>query len=137
MIEFEGLNYLAIVAVWLINCAVGAYWYSPAGFAQQWNKLTGVDIMKIPEKQATKILLAVVGSALIQAFALGLVLNSLGADKLVDGLLTGLVLWLGFVTATTVGTALYQRRSWSFIWLNSTYFLVVIGIGSVVLTLWQ
>lgn len=35
MIEFEGLNYLAIVAAWLVNCAVGAYWYSPAGFAKK------------------------------------------------------------------------------------------------------
>lgn len=137
MIEFEGLNYLAVVVAWLVNCAVGAFWYSPAGFAKQWAKLTGVDIMKIPQKEATNILMSVIVSGLVQALALGLVLNSLGVTKLADGLLAGLVLWLGFVTATTVGVTLYQRRSWSFLWLNSAYFLVVMGINSIILTLWK
>lgn len=93
--------------------------------------------MKIPQKEATNILMSVIVAGFVQAFALGLVLNALGVDKLTDGLLAGLVLWLGFVTATTVGVTLYQRRSWSFLWLNSAYFLVVMGINSVILTLWK
>src|SRR5690606_27084899 len=128
-------NYLAIVVAWLVNCVVGAFWYSPAGFAKRWHKLTGVDIMKTPEKEATRTLIAVIISCFVQAFALGLVLNSLGVDKLADGLYAGLLLWLGFVTATTVGVTLYQRLSWKFLYLNSAYFLVVMGINSIILTL--
>lgn len=137
MLELIGLNYWAILVVWIIYMAVGAFWYSPAGFAKQWTKLTGIDILKIPENQATKILLFVALSALIQTFTLAVVLNSLDVTSVVNGLLAGLVLWFGFTAATTVGVTLYSQRSWGFWWLNSAYFLVVMLVGSVILTLWQ
>lgn len=136
MLDFGDLNYWAVVVAWVINCAVGAFWYSPAGFAKQWKQYTGVDIMKIPTQEANKILGSVVVSGLLQAFTLAVVLNSLNVTEAAEGLKVGLLLWLGLVTATTVGVTLYQRRPWSFLWLNSAYFLIVIGINSIVLTVW-
>ena len=137
MLEFEGLNYWAIIVAWLVNAAVGAYWYSPKGFSKQWTKHTGIDILKIPEKQATNILLSVLASALVQAFILALVINSLNATTALHGLAVGAGLWLGFVAATTVGTTLYSKRSWRFWWLNSSYFLIVMLINAVVLAIWR
>jgi len=137
MLEFEGINYWAVVVAWVINCAVGAFWYSPAGFAKRWAKYTGVDIMKIPEKEATKILGFVVLSSLVQALTLAVVVNSLDITKAVDGLVTGFVLWLGLTAATTVGVTLYSRRSWSFWWLNSSYFLLVMTVNSIILAIWN
>lgn len=137
MLEFEGINYWAVVAAWAVNCAVGAFWYSPAGFAKQWKKHTSIDILKIPEKEATRILGAVIVSSFIQALALAVVLHSLNVTETVNGLVTGLVLWLGFTAATTVGVTLYSRRSWAFLWLNSSFFLLVMAINSVLLTVWR
>lgn len=137
MLELEGINYWAVVVAWIVNCAVGAYWYSPAGFAKQWKAHTGVDLLKIPQKQATNILLSVVVSGAVQAFTLALVLNSLNVSNAMEGLVAGLVLWIGLVAATTVGTTLYQRRSWKFLWLNTSYFLVVMAVNSVILAVWQ
>lgn len=137
MLELEGINYWAVVVAWIVNCAVGAYWYSPAGFAKQWKAHTGVDLLKIPEKESTRILISVVVSGAIQAFTLALILNSLGVSTLTEGLVAGLVLWFGLVAATTVGVTLYSRKSWKFILLNSSYFLVVMMINSIILATWQ
>ena len=137
MLEFDGINYWAVVVAWLVNVIVGALWYSPAGFAKQWTALTGIDILKIPQAEATKILVAVAVSAAVQAFALALMLNSIDVASASEGLMAGFVLWLGFTTATTVGVTLYQRRSWSFLWLNASYFLVVICLNSIILGMWQ
>jgi hypothetical protein len=137
MLDFIGLNVGAFVVVWGVYMVVGAIWYSPAGFAQQWHKYTGVDIMKIPTRRANEILLAVALSSLVQAIALGVIINSLDVTSLLNGLLIGLALWLGFTTATTVGVTLYQRLSWGFFWINSAYFLVVMTLGSIIFTLWQ
>lgn len=137
MLDFGDLNYWAIITAWVISCAVGAFWYSPKGFAKQWKQQTGVDIMKIPEQEATKILGYVVASAAVQVISLAVVLNSLNVTEAAEGLKAGLLLWLGFVAATTVGTTLYQRRTWKFLWLNSSYFLIVIAINSVILGVWQ
>lgn len=137
MIEHEGLNHLAVLIAWLINCAVGAYWYSPAGFGKLWAKLSGVDHLAMPENEATKTLGFIILSAAVQAAALALILNSLNVTEMLNGLLVGVVLWAGFVAATTVGNTLYQRLSWKFWWLNASYFLVVMLINSVLLTIWR
>ena len=137
MLDFAGINYWAVLVVWALYLAVGAYWYSEAGFAKLWTKYTGIDILKIPTEKATKILLSIIASSLVQVYALALILNSLHVTDAWQGLLIGLVLWFGFTTLTTVGVTLYSERSWRFIWLNSAYFLVVMAIGSVILTIWQ
>ena len=137
MLEHEGLNHLAVLVAWLVNCAVGAYWYSPAGFGKLWAKLSGVDHMAMPENEATKTLGFIILSAAVQAAALALIFNSLNVTGVVNGLLVGFVLWVGFVAATTVGNTLYQRLSWKFWWLNASYFLVVMLINSVLLAIWR
>lgn len=136
MLEFDGINYWAVAVAWIVNCAVGAYWYSPAGFARQWKIYTGVDLLKIPEKEATRTLISVVISGFVQAVTLAVVLNSLGASTGIEGLVAGLVLWFGLVAATSVGVTLYARRSWKLIGLNSSYFLIVMAVNSVLLSIW-
>lgn len=137
MVELDGINYLAIAAVWILYMAVGAWWYSPAGFAKQWAKHTGVDIMKFPTNKANQIIGFVSLSALIQSVALAVILNSLDITTVTEGLLATFVIWLGFTSATTVGVTLYSKRSWKFLWLNSSYFLITMSIGSVILSVWQ
>ncbi len=137
MLQFEGLNYMAVVVAWIINCAVGALWYSPMGFAKQWAKLTGQDIMEIPQNEATKILGFVVVSGLLQAATLAVVIHSLGAGTASQGAQIGLLLWLGLTAATTIGVTLYQRLGWKFWWLNASYFLVVMLVNSVLLAVWR
>jgi hypothetical protein len=137
MIEFAGINYWAVAVIWLIYVVVGAFWYSPAGFSKQWAKLTGIDIMKLPQNEATNALISVAASAVVQVLALAIVVNSLGITTAMSGLAAGLILWLGFTTATTVGVTLYQRRSWKFLCLNSSYFLLVMAVGSIILAVWR
>lgn len=136
MLEFEGINYWAVLVAWLVNVVVGAFWYSPVAFAKRWEHYTGIDIMKIPQDEANKTIGFVALSAIVQAFTLAVILNSLGVTTAVDGLITGAFLWLGLTAATTVGVTLYSRRSWKFLWLNSSYFLVVMAVNSMLLAVW-
>lgn len=137
MLELEGINYWALLVVWLVYVVVGAFWYSPAGFAKQWTRHTKIDILKMPQNEATQALISVAISAFLQATTLAIVLNSLGTETLTNGLMVGVLLWLGLTAATTVGVTLYQRRSWGFLWLNSSYFLLVMLVGSAILAMWQ
>ena len=137
MLEFDGLNYFAIAVVWLLYVVVGAFWYSPIGFGKQWSALSGVDMMGIPQNEATRTLVYVVISAVVQAGVLAVVLNTMGADSIGDGVTGGVVLWLGFAAATTVGTTHYLRLGWKFWALNAAYFLVVMAVGGAILGLWD
>ncbi len=137
MLDLEGINYWAVLVIWILYMAVGAWWYSKVGFAKQWTKHTGINILKIPTKQANNIITSVALSALVQVYVLAVVLHSLDVTTATNGLLTGLFIWLGFTAATTVGVTLYSKRNWKFLWLNSSYFLVVMAIGSVVFAVWR
>jgi Protein of unknown function (DUF1761) len=136
MWEFGDINYWAVLVAWLVNVVIGAFWYSPAGFGAQWSKYTGVDMMKIPQNEATKIIIFVAVSGLVQAMTLATVVAGLGAATAIEGLQVGLLLWFGMVTATTVGNTLYQGLGWRFLALNSSYFLVVMQINAVILAVW-
>lgn len=137
MLELDGLNYWAIAVVWIFYMIIGAWWYSPAGFAKKWTKYTGIDVLKIPQEQANRIIVFVAVSALVQASTLAVVLNSLDVATVTEAVKATLLLWLGFTSATMVGVTLYSKRSWKFLWLNSSYFLVVMIVGSIILSTWR
>jgi hypothetical protein len=141
MLEFSGINFWAVLVAWIINVVVGSVWYSPVGFGRRWSKLSGVNMMKIPKDEANRAIAAVAVASFVQALVLAVVLHSLhvatSSTPLTNGLVTGLVLWFGLVAATTVGNNLYMRKSWKFWWLNASFFLVVMAVNSVLLTLWK
>ncbi len=137
MLEFDGLNIWAILVAWAIFCAVGSFWYSPAGFGKKWSKLSGVDIMKLPQQESNRAILYVILSSLLQAFTLAVVLNTMNIEGLVNGLVAGLFIALGFTAATTVGTTFYARKGWGFWLLNAGFFLVTMPLNAAILTIWQ
>jgi uncharacterized protein DUF1761 len=137
MLEFDGINYWAVLVAWLINIAVGAFWYSPAGFAKAWQKHTGINLLKIPQKKATQTVVSVALSAVFQALTLAVIIHSLHVTTATNGFIIGFVLWLGLTVATTVGVTLYSNRSWKFLWLNSSYFMLVMLVNSVILAVWR
>ena len=93
--------------------------------------------MKLPQHEANRAIVLVAVSAVIQAYVLALILNSLDVSGAVEGLTVGLVLWTGLVAATTVGTNFYSRKGWKFWWLNASYFLAVMTINSIILATWK
>lgn len=137
MLEFEGINYFAVLVAWLISVVVGGFWYSPAGFGKQWSKLSGVDMMKTPKAEASRAIKFVALSCLLQSFAFALILNSLNVNNVLQGLAASLVIWFGFTALTTIGNTLYQRQSLKFWWLNASYFLVIMIINGVILSAWK
>jgi hypothetical protein len=137
MLDFTGVNYIAVAVAWIIAVAVGGFWYSPAGFSKQWSKLSGVDMMKTPKSETNRAIMFVIASCLLQTLALALVLNSLEVKGAGQGLVVSLVLWFGFTALTTVGNTLYQRQTWKFWWLNASYFLVVMAVNGMLLSVWK
>ena len=137
MIEFNGLNIWAVIVAWIFSVILGSFWYSPAGFGKLWSTLSGVDMMQTPKKEATRAIIYVVISSFLQSLALGLILSSLDVNTIGEGIIASLILWFGFTALTTVGNTLYQRQGWKFIWLNSSFFLIVMMINGIIFTIWK
>lgn len=137
MLQFAHVNLGAVAVATLINIVIGSFWYSPLVFGKAWSKLTGLNMMEMPKKAANLAIGIVALSALLQSLALAVVITSLGAYTVSQGLTIGLVIWVGFTAATTVGDTLYSRRGWKLWGLNSGFFLVVQLLNAVILSIWK
>ncbi len=137
MLEINDLNYLAILLAVLVNVGVGSWWYSPAGFGKKWTKYSKVDMMKSPKQETQRAIAVVFIGAIIQAVVLAVVLKSIQADTITEGLITSFILWLGFVAATSIGDDLYSRKGWSYWWINASFFLVTMLVNGAIIAVLQ
>ena len=98
-IDLGSLNYLAIIVGIIINQALGAAWYSALG--KPWMAGVGLtmedlEAMKGTARQWYPYVVAAV-SALVFTLGLALVIQGMGAEGVVDGLILGLLAAIGFI----------------------------------------
>lgn len=99
---FSQVNLLAVVVGAVITVALGALWYSPMVFGTRWLRLMGKTAEEVQSGNDTGMYLFTFAGYFIVAFALALVVKGFfDAPTLTDGILTGVVVWLGFVATST------------------------------------
>jgi hypothetical protein len=128
------INWLAIVVAAFINMLVGAVWYSSAGFAKPWMKLTG---HKMGEGSAGLGYGITAIGALVQAFILVHFVRYAGAITAVRGAEAGFWLWLGFVGVVMATNIVFEGRPWKLWAINAGYFLVILIINGALLAAWR
>jgi len=129
------VSWWAVIAAAAIYMFLGAAWYSPAAFGKKWAKLSGRKIEDMNGGNQGMAIMVV--AALVQAFLLANLVRDVGAISMSDGLLLGLVLWLGFVAATSLGDVLFGGRPWKLWQLNNGYYLIVLLINGWLLAVWK
>ena len=137
------LNYLAVIGAAVASMIVGFVWYGPL-FGKLWMKLSGITTadMESGKKKgmAKTYLLAFVGS-LVMSYVLAnfLVFASAYFNEVSvkGGLITGFWSWLGFVAPVTLGSVLWEGKSWKLWFLNNAYYLVTLSVMGLILAAWQ
>lgn len=114
--------FLAAIA----SMAVGAYWYSPKGFGQQWMKLTGLSKkdMKKMELSPGKAMFLGFLTALIMAFVLNFMIMATGVTSLSDYLRLAILIFVGFMMPLTLGPYLWEGKKAKLFYLNGSYWLI-------------
>jgi hypothetical protein len=136
------VNYLAILAAAVLSMALGAMWYGPL-FGKPWMMLMGVSRENMKGMKPNDMMklygIQFVGS-LVMAFVLShaLVFAStyLQTSGVSSGLQTGFWNWAGFVAPVTLGSVLWEGKSWKLWALNNSYYLVSLIAMGVLLSLW-
>jgi hypothetical protein len=136
------INYVAVLAAAVVSMVVGFLWYGPL-FGKMWIKGMGwtkADMEKAKKKgMAKQYGLMFVGS-LVMAYVLAhatvfaaAYTHMMGVPA---GLMSGLWNWLGFVAPVTLGSVLWEGKSWKMWALNNGYYLVTLLAMGVVLAVW-
>lgn len=136
------INYLAVLVAALASMVIGALWYGPV-FGKSWIALSGMTPDKIEAAKAKGMsknyFLGFLGSLVMSyvlAHALVFASVYLGAEGVSGGLMAGFWNWLGFVAPVTLGSVLWEGKSWKLWCLNNSYYLFTLLVMGAILALW-
>ena len=134
MFDYLAVNWLAVLIAAAVNVVIGTVWYLPAVFGRRWAALTGRPLGTSPSPMLYVV--AIAGS-LVTAYVLELlirvVLSGVGPVVVLDGIVIGLLAWLGFqASALAVGGA-FEGRSWTLFAINAGNGAVSLAIMGAIL----
>jgi Protein of unknown function (DUF1761) len=132
--NLPSVNLLAVIVSAVVTMIIGALWYSPMLFANTWLRLINKNMEDV-RGDATMYAGTFV-AALLAAYVLAVVIRALGATTLINGILVGILTWLGLVAAPTFTYATFNgpnRQVWM---LFAGYQLVAFVIMGAILGVW-
>jgi len=126
------VNWVAVIVATIAGFAVGAVWY--IGFSKQWQATIG----KTRDQLDAGPVPYVIGVAveLVMAVILVVVIRSIfGEVTVANGLLTGAVMWLGFVMPPMILNHRYQNMPWQLTIIDGGHLLAVLLVQGLVIGL--
>jgi hypothetical protein len=134
------VNWLAILACGVVSMVLGFLWYGPL-FGKLWITLSGHNPSPDDKAKANKGYAISFIGALVLAYVFYHFLvysmdytDTTGAG---GGLSVGFWAWLGFIAPVTLGTVLWEGKSWKLWFLNNGYNLVQLLLFGLILALWM
>ena len=136
-----GINIWAILVCAVLSMVIGSIWYGPL-FGKLWmhiNGVTHIDAHKRKEMQKKMAPLYVVQFvlALFQIY----ILAHLTGFNAMSGIISGVLVWAGFVLPTTAGACMWNNESkktaWSRFLVQVGYQLVCFVVFGAILGMWH
>ena len=126
---FAGMNYLAILIAAVAAFAWGAAYYMT--LSKQW--LAAVGRVE-PNKSATPFVISFV-ALIVMAFVLSGAIGHLGPGNVTvkNGIISGLILWAGFIATTVFVNNAYPGRKYLLSVIDSIHWLGVVVIQGAII----
>lgn len=127
------MNYTALIVAAVVSFIIGAIWYSPMLFGKVWMKASGMHegANKGGNMAGMFVLQFIFG--LIQVWALAWLLRMQGVITMQSALLTGLVIWGGFVLMNAWGAQLWETKSHTAMWISVFCNLITVLVAAAIL----
>jgi len=123
MLDFMGVNWIAVVVAAVAIIVVGFIWYLPQVFGTRWAALSGRELPSFGQVPPLTYVAGLV-TALVTAYVLALFVGATGAATAVDGAIVGLVAWVGFVAAASYNGVLFEGQRMAHWAVNNGNFLI-------------
>ena len=136
-LELAFFNIWAILVCFAVNMLIGALWYSPILFGNQWLKLIGKKQEDISKEDASKSMTLSMIPALFSVLFLSIILAFVNTSSLFDAILMGSLVSVGFIGMSALNLVLFENRSIKLAILNTGYSFVSFNIAAIILTVWK
>ncbi len=128
------INYVAVIIAALVPMVLGALWYSPALFARPWMRAVDRTEEDMGGMGKGYVLSAI--AAVLSSYALARIERWAEVDDLWNGMLVGMLVWLGFVAGLLAVVTYFGGRPRSLWLINAGYQLVSLAIMGAILGVW-
>jgi len=131
-----GVNYLAVIVAAVVAIVIGFIWYAPQVFGTRWMAYLGTTQAQLGQPGPAGIVTGVVAS-LVNAFVLAVLSLNLGGKTLTDGVMLGVIVWLGFMATLTAAEVAFTKRPWGLWVINNVHNVIVQGVMGAIVTVWR
>ncbi len=132
----DQINYFAVLAAAVSTFVIGGLWWSPLLFQKAWMRANGFTEENLEEGNMVKIFGVSFVLTVVMAFNLAMFLA--GPDTTVAwGATAGVLAGGGWVALGIAVVALFERRSWTYIFVNGGYFVVAFAVMGAILGAWR
>ena len=128
------VNYLAVVVAAAAAVAIGIVYYGLAGLGDRLARLMGSTPVGRPGP--AQLVIGVVVS-LVNAWVLALLSLNLGAASITDGIMLGVLAWLGFMATLSGAQVAFQGRPWNAWLITNVHDVVIQVVMAAIVTLWR
>ena len=128
-----GINYLAIIVAAIAAVAIGIVYYGILGVGDRQSRMLGASPARPgPAQGATGLIVGLVNAWVIAVLSL-----NLGAASIVDAVVLGALVWLGFGATFKAAQVAFERRPWAVWVLQGVHDLIVEIVVAGIVTLWR
>lgn len=133
--SMQTLNFWAILLAAFSAFLVGGLWYSPVLFGRAWKRANGFGAEEPPAAGAKTFAITFVISV-VMAANLAMFLND-PKTTVVWGATAGFLAGFGWVAMGIGIVSLFERRPWSYVFVNGGYVTVALSLMGAILGAWR
>lgn len=131
------LNLWAVLVAAVASVILGSVWYSPPVFGMAWMKWSGLSEKDMQKEGMWKRYVVLFIGQLVMSFILANLVATIQAIGAVEGVLLGIMVWLGFVATITLGSVLWENKPIKLYFLNNAYNIIQFALMGAILGGWQ
>lgn len=134
--ENMSINHWAVLACAIFNMALGALWYSPILFYNAWKNENNLTDDQIKKANPVKIYGISFLLAYLMSYNLAFFLGQ-GNTDWQWGMTAGFLAGFGWAAAIFASIALFEQKSWKYIFINGGYIIVYFTAIGFILGIWR
>lgn len=131
------LDLFGIALSAFICFSLAAFWFSPALFGTVWQKKIGADEATMKQLISPQTFSFSFVLLLLFSAAVNIIITKFDAVGLMEGVASGILIWLVVTFAHGAAYVAFERRSFILFAIYSGYYLVASVISSTIFALWR
>jgi len=133
------VNWIAVVVAAIAGMVIGMIWYSYPVFGKKWMKYIGLtksDMKKAKKQGMAGEMITMFIALIIASFVLAYFIGLIGVRTVNGGLLSGFLVWIGFIATSSIGGVLWEKKPIGLWVLNNVHWLIVTLVMGIILAVW-